>query len=59
MVSRLLVSLSQNEIYISDFVHRKRTKSPAYYEDVVYPIISKEMWKDCQVQKNRCFLVYK
>ena len=24
-----------------------------YYEDVVGPIISKEMWEDCQVQKKK------
>ena len=43
----------ENEIYKGDFVHGKRTKSPTYYEDVVEPIISKEMWADCQVQKKK------
>ena len=42
-----------NEIYKGDFVHGKRTKNPTYYEDVVEPIISKEMWADCQVQKKK------
>ena len=40
-------------IYKGDFVHGKRTKHPIYYEDVVEPIISKEMWADCQVQKKK------
>lgn len=43
----------QNEIYKGDFVHGKKTKSPTYYENVVEPIISKEMWEDCQVQKRK------
>ena len=46
-------NILQNEIYKGDFVHGKRTKSPTYYENVVEPIISKEMWEDCQVQKKK------
>lgn len=46
-------TILENEIYKGDFVHGKRTKSPTYYEDVVKPIISKEMWADCQVQKKK------
>ena len=46
-------NILQNEIYKGDFVHGKRTKSPTYYENVVEPIISKEMWDDCQVQKKK------
>ena len=48
-----IVTILENEIYKGDFVHGKRTKHPTYYEDVVEPIISKEMWKDCQVQKKK------
>lgn len=48
-----LVTILENEIYKGDFVHGKRTKHPTYYEDVVEPIISKEMWEDCQVQKKK------
>ena len=43
----------ENEIYKGDFVHGKNTKHPTYYEDVVEPIVSKEMWEDCQVQKKK------
>lgn len=46
-------TILENEIYKGDFVHGKRTKHPTYYEDVVEPIIPKEMWEDCQVQKKK------
>lgn len=48
-----IVTILENEIYKGDFVHVKRTKHPTYYEDVVEPIVSKEMWADCQVQKKK------
>ena len=48
-----IVTILENEIYKGDFVHGKRTKNPTYYENVVEPIISKEMWEDCQVQKKK------
>ena len=48
-----IVGIIENEIYKGDFVHGKNTKHPTYYEDVVEPIISKEMWEDCQVQKKK------
>ena len=48
-----VVTILENEIYKGDFVHGKRTKHPTYYEDVVEPIVSKEMWEDCQVQKKK------
>ena len=49
----------ENEIYKGDFVHGKKTKHPTYYEDVAPPIISKEMWEDCQVQKKKNSRSYK
>ena len=48
-----------NEIYKGDFVHGKKTKHPTYYENVVEPIVSKEMWEDCQVQKKKNSRNYK
>src|SRR5574344_2278759 len=48
-----IITILENEIYKGDFVHGKRTKNPTYYEDVVEPIVSKEMWADCQVQKKK------
>ncbi len=46
-------TILEKEIYKGDFVHGKRTKNPTYYENVVEPIVSKEMWEDCQVQKRK------
>ena len=46
-------TILENEIYKGDFVHGKRTKQPTYYKDVVEPIVSREMWEDCQVQKKK------
>lgn len=48
-----IVAILENEIYKGDFVHGKRTKDPTYYENVVEPIVSKEMWEECQVQKKK------
>ena len=48
-----IVGILENEIYKGDFVHGKNTKHPTYYENVVEPIISREMWEDCQVQKKK------
>ena len=48
-----IVGILENEIYKGDYVHGRNTKHPTYYTDVVEPIISKEMWEDCQVQKKK------
>ena len=48
-----IVGILTNEIYKGDYIHGKNTKHPTYYTDVVEPIISKEMWEDCQVQKKK------
>ena len=48
-----IVAILENEIYKGDFVHGKRTKHPTYYENIVEPIVSKEMWEECQVQKKK------
>ena len=42
-----------NEVYKGDYVHGKRTNHPTYYKDVVEPIVSKELWESCQVQKKK------
>ena len=54
-----IVAILENEIYKGDFVHGKKTKHPTYYENVVEPIVSKEMWEDCQVQKKKNSRSYK
>ncbi len=48
-----ILAILENEIYKGDFVHGKRTKNPTYYSNVVEPIIDKEKWEECQVQKKR------
>ena len=48
-----ILAILENEIYKGDFVHGKRTKHPTYYSNVVEPIIDKDKWDECQVQKKR------
>ena len=48
-----IIYILENEIYKGDFLHGKNTRHPTYYENVVEPIVSKEMWEDCQVQKKK------
>lgn len=48
-----IVNILQNELYKGDFVHGKRTKKPKYYTDVVEPIVSRELWEECQVQNKK------
>ena len=50
--TRILKILS-NEIYKGDYVSGKTIGNPVYYEDVVEPIVSKELWDNCQVQKKK------
>ena len=45
-----ILRIISNEVYKGDYVHGKRTNHPTYYKDVIEPIISKEMWENCQVQ---------
>ena len=54
-----ILKIIENEIYKGDFVHGKRTNNPTYYENVVEPIVSKELWEECQVQKKRNSRNYK
>ena len=48
-----ITAILENEVYKGDFIHGKRTKHPTYYENVVEPLVSKEMWEDCQAQKKK------
>lgn len=50
--TRILKILS-NEIYKGDYVSGKTINKPVYYEDVVEPIVSKELWENCQAQKKK------
>ncbi len=48
-----ILKILQNEVYKGDFVHGKRTKKPTYYTNVIEPLVSKELWEECQVQKKK------
>ena len=48
-----ILRIITNEVYKGDYVHGKRTNHPTYYKDVVEPIVSKELWESCQVQKKK------
>ena len=48
-----ILRIISNKVYKGDYVHGKRTNHPTLYRDVVEPIISKEMWESCQVQKKK------
>ena len=54
-----ILEMIENPIYKGDYLHGKRNKYPAYYEDVVEPIVSKEMWENCQVQQKKILEVIK
>ena len=54
-----IVAILGNEVYKGDYVHGKKTKHPTYYANVVEPIVSKELWDDCQVQKKKNSRSYK
>lgn len=48
-----ILRIISNKVYKGDYVHGKRTNHPTLYKDVVEPIVSKEMWDNCQVQKKK------
>lgn len=45
-------TILSNEVYKGDYILGKRTKTPTYYYDVVEPIVSKDVWDNCQSQKQ-------
>ena len=48
-----ILRIISNEIYKGDFVSGKIFNKPIYYENVVEPIVSRELWENCQVQKKK------
>ena len=49
---RILKILS-NPIYKGDYVAGKTVGRPISYDNVVEPIVSKELWENCQAQKKK------
>ena len=48
-----ILKIITNVIYKGDYIQGKTTRSPKYFPDVVEPIVSKELWDNCQVQKKK------
>ncbi|MBE6158301.1 MAG: recombinase family protein [Firmicutes bacterium] len=48
-----ILRIISNEIYKGDFASGKTFSKPVYYENVVEPIVSKELWENCQSQKKK------
>ena len=48
-----ILEMIETPVYKGDYIFGKRTKHPQTFEDVVEPIVSKEMWENCQVQKKK------
>lgn len=48
-----IFNIITNPIYKGDFISKRGSKNEEYYEDVVEPLVSKEMWDNCQVQKKK------
>ena len=48
-----ILKIISNEIYKGDYVSGKRSGNSVYYENVVEPLVSKELWENCQVQKKK------
>ena len=48
-----ILKIITNVIYKGDYIQGKTTRNPRYFSDVVEPIVSKELWDSCQVQKKK------
>ncbi len=48
-----ILKIISNVIYKGDYIQGKTTRNPRYFPDVVEPIVSKELWDNCQVQKKK------
>ena len=48
-----ILKILTNVIYKGDYIQGKSTNNPRYFENVVEPIVSKELWENCQVQKKK------
>ena len=48
-----ILKIITNVIYKGDYIQGKTTRNPRYFPNVVEPIVSKELWDSCQVQKKK------
>ena len=48
-----ILKIISNVIYNGDYIQGKTTNNPRYFSNVVEPLVSKELWENCQVQKKK------
>jgi len=48
-----ILKILSNPLYKGDYISGARSGTPILYENVVEPIISKKLWKNCQEQSRR------
>ena len=48
-----ILNIITNPIYKGDFISKAKSKNPEFYYDVVEPLVSKDVWENCQVQKKK------
>src|SRR5574344_770316 len=48
-----ILKIISNVIYKGDYIQGKSKSNPIYYENVVEPLISKELWENCQAQRRK------
>ena len=48
-----IFNIITNPIYKGDFISKAKSKHPEFYYDVVEPLVSKDVWENCQVQKKK------
>lgn len=49
----MIMKVIDNVIYRGDYIDGKTTGKPILYEDVVEPLIPKDLWHECQNQKGK------
>ena len=48
-----ILKIISNVIHKGDYIQGKTTNNPRYFSNVVEPLVSKELWENCQVQKKK------
>ena len=48
-----IFNIITNPIYKGDFISKAKSKHPEFYYGVVEPLVSKDVWENCQVQKKK------
>ena len=52
-IDNTILNMISNPLYKGDYLHGKTGKKATYYEDVIEPIVSKEMRENCQAQQKK------